>query len=164
MVRQQLPAPLIPGPGPPRIPTLPPPQLLLQLCDHVFECLDHSGLPALTFLVCPVNELPRTGTKDAEEAAQRDKPLKIHTFNRPSGASGNLGDDQVPQLPRVVVERLVVACFLVDHEFDVVAGPEIEDDFGFGLRFHGPFSTPLRVELSRGREGLGFTFSSSAAF
>jgi hypothetical protein len=40
----------------------------------------------------------------------------------------------------------------------------LRDDFGFGLRFHGPFATPLRVELARSREGLEFVFSSSAAF
>ena len=40
----------------------------------------------------------------------------------------------------------------------------LKDDFGFGIRFHGPFSTPLRVELAKGREGLAYVFSSSAAF
>ncbi len=40
----------------------------------------------------------------------------------------------------------------------------LKDDFGFGIRFHGPFSTPLRVELAKGREGLTYVFSSSAAF
>jgi hypothetical protein len=42
---------------------------------------------------------------------------------------------------------------------------DLKDDYGFGVRFHGPFSTPLRVDFSRGRESsLSFTFSSSAAF
>ena len=41
----------------------------------------------------------------------------------------------------------------------------LKDDFGFGVRFHGPFSTPLRVELARSREtSLSFIFSSSASF
>jgi outer membrane translocation and assembly module TamA len=40
----------------------------------------------------------------------------------------------------------------------------LKDDFGFGIRFHGPFATPLRVELARSREGLASIFSSSAAF
>jgi hypothetical protein len=40
----------------------------------------------------------------------------------------------------------------------------LKSDFGFGVRFHGPFFTPLRVELAKGREGLSFIFSSSAPF
>ena len=42
---------------------------------------------------------------------------------------------------------------------------DLKDDYGFGLRFHGPFATPLRVELSRSRESkFSLTFSSSASF
>jgi hypothetical protein len=41
----------------------------------------------------------------------------------------------------------------------------LKDDFGFGVRFHGPFATPLRIELARSRESsLSFIFSSSASF
>ena len=41
----------------------------------------------------------------------------------------------------------------------------LKDDFGIGLRFHGPFATPLRVELARSRESnLSFIFSSGASF
>ena len=29
---------------------------------------------------------------------------------------------------------------------------DLKDDFGIGFRFHGPFSTPLRVELAKSRE------------
>jgi hypothetical protein len=32
------------------------------------------------------------------------------------------------------------------------------------VRLHGPFSTPLRVELARSREGLAFLFTLAAAF
>jgi hypothetical protein len=41
---------------------------------------------------------------------------------------------------------------------------DLKDDFGVGVRFHGPFSTPLRVELSRSHEGTGVTFSTSSVF
>jgi len=37
-------------------------------------------------------------------------------------------------------------------------------DVGIGIRFHGPLSTPLRVELARGSEGLHLVFAGSAAF
>ena len=40
----------------------------------------------------------------------------------------------------------------------------LKSDYGFGVRFHGPFATPLRVELARSREGLSLVFSSSASF
>ena len=40
----------------------------------------------------------------------------------------------------------------------------MKDDFGVGVRFHGPFATPLRVELAKGREGYNVVFSSSAVF
>jgi outer membrane translocation and assembly module TamA len=42
---------------------------------------------------------------------------------------------------------------------------DLKDDYGFGLRFHGPFATPLRVELARSRESsISFIFSSSSSF
>jgi hypothetical protein len=40
----------------------------------------------------------------------------------------------------------------------------LRHDYGFGLRFHGPFSTPLRVELAKGNEGLVLVFATSAVF
>ena len=41
---------------------------------------------------------------------------------------------------------------------------DMKHDFGFGIRFHGPISTPLRAELAKGSEGLVFVISTSAAF
>jgi surface antigen Omp85-like protein len=40
----------------------------------------------------------------------------------------------------------------------------LKHDYGFGLRFHGPISTPLRVELARGSDGLTFVVATSAVF
>ena len=40
----------------------------------------------------------------------------------------------------------------------------LKDDVGIGIRFHGPLSTPLRVELASGDEGMRLVFSGSAAF
>jgi hypothetical protein len=41
----------------------------------------------------------------------------------------------------------------------------LKDDFGLGLRFHGPFATPLRIEIARSRESnLSLIFASSASF
>lgn len=37
-------------------------------------------------------------------------------------------------------------------------------NWGIGARFHGPMTTPLRIELAKGGEGWHLVFSSSAAF
>ena len=34
----------------------------------------------------------------------------------------------------------------------------LKDDFGLGLRFHGPFTTPLRVDFAKSSEGLTSSF------
>jgi len=46
-----------------------------------------------------------------------------------------------------------------DLDFD-----RLKSDYGFGMRFHGPLSTPLRIELARSHEGAKFIFASSAIF
>ena len=40
----------------------------------------------------------------------------------------------------------------------------LKHDYGFGVRFHSPLATPLRVELAKSHEGLALVFSSSAVF
>lgn len=40
----------------------------------------------------------------------------------------------------------------------------LKSNFGFGVRLHGPFATPIRIELAKGNEGLNLVFSSSAVF
>jgi hypothetical protein len=39
-----------------------------------------------------------------------------------------------------------------------------KSNWGIGVRFHGPTTTPLRIELARGSDGLHLVFSSGAAF
>ena len=41
---------------------------------------------------------------------------------------------------------------------------DLKSDYGFGVRLHGPFDTPLRVELARGNEGLRFVMTTSSVF
>jgi hypothetical protein len=70
---------------------------------------------------------------------------------------------------RIMVNRYLDMAFFYDAGKVAARTKDLDldrmkDDFGFGLRFHGPFFTPLRVELAKSREGLGFVFSSSAAF
>jgi hypothetical protein len=40
----------------------------------------------------------------------------------------------------------------------------LKSDYGFGFRFHGPLTTPLRIELAKSNEGLVLVFSAKAAF
>ena len=40
----------------------------------------------------------------------------------------------------------------------------LRNDFGVGVRFHGPRTTPLRIEFAYGNEGLNIVFGSSSAF
>lgn len=40
----------------------------------------------------------------------------------------------------------------------------LKDDAGVGVRFHGPFATPLRIELAKSREGFAVVFSASPIF
>ena len=40
----------------------------------------------------------------------------------------------------------------------------LKSNYGFGVRFHGPFTTPLRVEIARSHEGLAFVFSAGPSF
>ena len=40
----------------------------------------------------------------------------------------------------------------------------LKHDYGFGIRFHGPVSTPVRFEIAHGSEGFVFVAATSSAF
>jgi hypothetical protein len=40
----------------------------------------------------------------------------------------------------------------------------MKGDFGLGFRFHGPMTTPLRIELTKGNEGFGLVLAASQVF
>jgi hypothetical protein len=71
---------------------------------------------------------------------------------------------------RIMVNRYLDMAFFYDAGKVVARTSDLDfdglkNDYGFGLRFHGPFATPLRVELAHSRESsISFIFSSSAAF
>jgi Omp85 superfamily domain len=70
---------------------------------------------------------------------------------------------------RIVVNRYLDMAFFYDTGKVAARRSDLDfdglkDDFGFGLRFHGPSGTPLRVELANSQEGLKFVFASSAVF
>ena len=53
---------------------------------------------------------------------------------------------------------------MVAPRFDALTTSRFVSDYGIGVRFHAPASTPLRVELARSHEGMRVVFSASAAF
>jgi hypothetical protein len=70
---------------------------------------------------------------------------------------------------RIMVNRYLDMAFFYDAGKVVARTSDLDldglkSDFGFGVRFHGPAATPLRVEIAKGREGLAFIFSASAVF
>jgi hypothetical protein len=52
----------------------------------------------------------------------------------------------------------------VTPRFNDLSFSGLKSDVGVGIRFHGPLSTPLRIELAKGSEGTRLVFSGSAAF
>jgi hypothetical protein len=40
----------------------------------------------------------------------------------------------------------------------------MKSDYGIGFRFHGPITTPLRIEIAKGNEGVVLNFSASQVF
>jgi outer membrane translocation and assembly module TamA len=40
----------------------------------------------------------------------------------------------------------------------------LKSNVGIGIRFHGPLTTPLRIEFAKGDEGWHIVFGGSAAF
>ncbi len=52
----------------------------------------------------------------------------------------------------------------VAPHLDQISLGNFVSNVGIGARFHGPISTPLRIELARGQEGTRLVFSASAAF
>jgi len=70
---------------------------------------------------------------------------------------------------RVLVNRFTDLGFFYDTG-TVAARPSglslntLQNGYGVGLRFHTPSSTPIRLELARGSEGVRFVFGAIAAF
>lgn len=70
---------------------------------------------------------------------------------------------------RIMVNRYLDTAFFYDagkvtrltEDLDLDG---LKRDYGFGVRFHSPWNTPLRVDLARSEEGLVLVFGTSAAF
>ena len=70
---------------------------------------------------------------------------------------------------RIMVNRYVDTAVFYDagkvvadtRDLDLKA---LKHDAGFGFRFHGPFSTPLRIDLAKGSDGFHIVWAASAVF
>jgi hypothetical protein len=70
---------------------------------------------------------------------------------------------------RVMVNRFVDTAVFYDAGKVTASRTDLnlkglQNDYGIGFRFHGPLSTPLRIDLAWGREGLGFVFAAAQVF
>jgi hypothetical protein len=70
---------------------------------------------------------------------------------------------------RVMVNRMLDLALFYDTgkvtaEASDLSLNGLRNNFGVGVRFHGPRTTPLRVEFAYGNEGVNIVFGSSAAF
>ena len=70
---------------------------------------------------------------------------------------------------RVIANRFLDMAVLYDagrvaaRRSDLTDAP-LKSDYGLGFRFHGPMTTPLRIEFVQSNEGFNIVFSSKAAF
>ena len=70
---------------------------------------------------------------------------------------------------RIMVNRFIDTALFYDagkvteHKGDLDFNG-LKSDYGFGVRFHGPFATPLRIEVARSTEGLRLIFATTPVF
>ena len=70
---------------------------------------------------------------------------------------------------RIMVNRFLDTAFFYDAGKVTASTSDfsfdgLKNDFGFGVRFHGPLTTPLRIEIAHSNEGMSYIFSTSAVF
>jgi len=71
---------------------------------------------------------------------------------------------------RIMVNRYLDLAFFYDAGKVTARTSDLDldglkDNYGVGMRFHGPFATPLRIEVARSRENsFSLIFASSASF
>jgi len=70
---------------------------------------------------------------------------------------------------RVIANRFLDMAVFYDTgrvapRLDALKFNDLKNDAGIGFRFHGPLTTPLRLELAKGSDGFGFVIAASHAF
>src|SRR5206468_8061959 len=70
---------------------------------------------------------------------------------------------------RIMVNRFMDTAFFYDTGKVAARRADLDlnglkSDYGFGFRLHGPFATPLRIELANSPEGLRLVFATTPIF
>jgi len=70
---------------------------------------------------------------------------------------------------RIMVNRFIDTAFFYDAGKVTARRADLDfsgldSDYGFGVRFHGPFDTPLRVDIARSSEGTRLVMAAHAMF
>ena len=70
---------------------------------------------------------------------------------------------------RIMVNRFMDTAFFYDAGKVAARRADLDldglkSDYGFGVRFHGPFATPLRIEVARSLEGTRLVFATTPIF
>jgi outer membrane protein assembly factor BamA len=70
---------------------------------------------------------------------------------------------------RIMVNRFMDTAFFYDTGKVAARRADLDldglkSDYGFGVRFHGPFATPLRIEVARSPEGTKLVFATTPIF
>jgi len=70
---------------------------------------------------------------------------------------------------RIMVNRFIDTAVFYDagkvtaHTSDLNLD-HLKNDYGIGLRLHGPFATPLRIDFAKSNEGFSIVWAASAIF
>jgi len=137
-----------------------------------YEALHHFPILRETWTISLRGLVQTTGTKTGQQIPFFMLPSLGGGHNMRGYESHRFRDRDSLLLQgewRIMVNRFIDTAFFYDtgkvasrtRDLDLDG---LTHDFGFGVRFHSPFSTMLRVELAKSPEGLALVFAGSAPF
>ena len=112
----------------------------------------HQGRPADSVLHAAVDRRRVLAARLRELAFSRPQHACCCRRNGGSSSTGS-------SIRRVFYDTGKVTAHARDLTLD-----DLRHDAGFGLRFHGPAATPVRIDFARGNEGFHIVFAASASF
>jgi hypothetical protein len=137
-----------------------------------YEAIQHFPILREAWVVSLHGRVETTGTKDNQQIPFFMLPSNGGGSDLRAYSSWRFRDRNsllVQAEWRIMVNRFFDTAVFFDagkvtaHASDLDLS-DLKTDAGFGIRFHGPMATPLRVDFAHGNEGLGIVFSASAVF
>ena len=137
-----------------------------------YEALQHVPILRETWVLSLHARVTTTGTKDGQDIPFYMLPSLGGGSSLRGFSSWRFRDRNSLLLQgewRVMVNRFFDTAVFYDagkvtaHARDLDLDG-LRHDVGFGVRFHGPRSTPWRIDFARGNEGLHMVWAASAAF